>query len=309
MKTKKTFNYLLVATLFGFSLTLNSCKKEGCTDEKATNYDEKAKKDDDSCIYPEEPTTPSEPETKTADITGLTKIGEATASSTKLEIYAKEALYPGMNKLYVVATNSSTGDLIDDGHVKFEPMMKMNSGMEHSAPVINHHEGGVDDKNLFHGNVFFVMPSTNGSWKLKVMFHNHENHSDEEATLDVTVNQNSNRMMASFVDTTTTDSNSVFLSYALDSRPTVGSNELKITAFYRKSMMDWPVANDLTIEFEPSMPSMGHGSPNNEHPAFTKDGTYVGKVNYTMTGKWRLDVTVKRNGKVIKDEVYFEYTL
>lgn len=30
-----------------------SCKKEGCTDVTATNYDAEAKKDDGSCIFPE----------------------------------------------------------------------------------------------------------------------------------------------------------------------------------------------------------------------------------------------------------------
>lgn len=40
------------------SLTVGtvSCKKQGCTDELATNYDAKAKKDDGSCAYPEEET-------------------------------------------------------------------------------------------------------------------------------------------------------------------------------------------------------------------------------------------------------------
>lgn len=39
--------------LFGaLILSLTACKKEGCTDAAATNYDEKAKKDDGSCIYP-----------------------------------------------------------------------------------------------------------------------------------------------------------------------------------------------------------------------------------------------------------------
>lgn len=39
------------------SLTLGtvSCKKEGCTDETATNYNDKAKKDDGSCTYVDEP--------------------------------------------------------------------------------------------------------------------------------------------------------------------------------------------------------------------------------------------------------------
>src|SRR5690606_6748235 len=42
-------------------LTFTACKKEGCTDATATNYNEKAKKDDGSCLYDEEPayTVPS----------------------------------------------------------------------------------------------------------------------------------------------------------------------------------------------------------------------------------------------------------
>lgn len=43
-------------------VSITACKKEGCTDSTATNYNEDAKKDDDSCIYPDEAesyTTPS----------------------------------------------------------------------------------------------------------------------------------------------------------------------------------------------------------------------------------------------------------
>lgn len=39
--------YFLIATTFIFS----SCKKEGCVDSDAINYDEKAKTDDGSCKY------------------------------------------------------------------------------------------------------------------------------------------------------------------------------------------------------------------------------------------------------------------
>ena len=34
-----------------FSIGLNSCKKKGCTDLNAANYDAEAKKDDGSCVY------------------------------------------------------------------------------------------------------------------------------------------------------------------------------------------------------------------------------------------------------------------
>jgi len=43
---------LMIAAVAGlFAVTAVSCKKEGCTDETATNYNEEAKKDDGSCTY------------------------------------------------------------------------------------------------------------------------------------------------------------------------------------------------------------------------------------------------------------------
>lgn len=53
------FFYLALATI----VLTTSCKKEGCTDETALNYDGKADKDDNSCIYAEEPTTYNIPTT------------------------------------------------------------------------------------------------------------------------------------------------------------------------------------------------------------------------------------------------------
>lgn len=49
MKTKMKLGLLLLTASVG--LTTVSCKKEGCTDSTATNYNEEAKKDDGSCTY------------------------------------------------------------------------------------------------------------------------------------------------------------------------------------------------------------------------------------------------------------------
>lgn len=50
MKTS-SINYFFVL-IIGF-LFVTSCKKKGCIDETATNYNSEAKKDDGSCIYPD----------------------------------------------------------------------------------------------------------------------------------------------------------------------------------------------------------------------------------------------------------------
>ena len=59
MKTKLT---LLSALAVLVMLGLPSCKKKGCTDPSALNYDSKAKKDDGSCEYekPKDPEGPAE---------------------------------------------------------------------------------------------------------------------------------------------------------------------------------------------------------------------------------------------------------
>lgn len=41
----------ILLTILLFSAGITSCKKKGCTDSTAINYDEKAKKDDNSCEY------------------------------------------------------------------------------------------------------------------------------------------------------------------------------------------------------------------------------------------------------------------
>ncbi|MDT4842046.1 hypothetical protein FQZ97_759270 [compost metagenome] len=72
-------------------------------------------------------------------------------------------------------------------------------------------------------------------------------------------------------------------------------------------MMNFPAQDNLTIEMTPEMPSMGHGSPNNISPVSTGNGHYKGKVNYTMTGDWRLHLKVSdANGTVLLQDAFID---
>ena len=62
-------------------------------------------------------------------------------------------------------------------------------------------------------------------------------------------------------------------------------------------MMTFPAEDNFSITMTPEMPSMGHGSPNNVNPVLTKNGHYKGKVNFTMTGDWRINLVLNKEGK------------
>jgi hypothetical protein len=57
-------------------------------------------------------------------------------------------------------------------------------------------------------------------------------------------------------------------------------------------MMNFPADTAMKVAFEPTMPSMGHGSPNNVQPSHVGKGHFSGKANFTMTGDWNLAMRI-----------------
>ena len=105
---------------------------------------------------------------------------------------------------------------------------------------------------------------------------------------------------------TGTDSLSYFITLVEPMHPEVGLNDIEITIHVKETMMAFPPVEDLIIEMVPTMPSMGHGSPNNENPVHTAYGHYLGKVNFTMTGDWRIDLTISDELNIIA-KTHFDF--
>jgi len=232
---------------------------------------------------------------------GETWIGGAAAKAT---VYGLKAPFTGYNKLYTLLTDSTSGKVLKNGHLSIYPEMTMPM-MTHSSPVDNQ-ESEVPNGNFYEGAVVFTMPSTAGVWRLKFNYHNHASDKEGNGSMELNVVQSDPARSLSFI--AGDDSSKVVLALVEPEKWKNGLNDFEIT-LHKKGMTDFPEIKDYTVEIEPEMPSMGHGSPNNVNPVYTKHGHYLGKVNFTMSGLWQVNIRLYKNGKLIKDGISFTITL
>lgn len=243
---------------------------------------------------------------------GLIKLkeGYALGASAKVEIWGKKNFFAGYNNLVVVLLDSTnTKDTLKDAHIHFAPLMTMGMGMmamQHACPIENPDEAAING--VFPGALAFVMPtSTDGSWKLGVAVHNHKNDKEGQANFDITVDNPTPSVLSVFT-ASTADATKLVLSLVQPLAPKVGMNDIEFTLHRKASMMEWPAESGYTIEITPEMPSMGHGSPNNVNPVHVANGHYKGKVNFTMTGEWKVNIVLKKDGVPVKSDAFFNIT-
>ncbi len=219
----------------------------------------------------------------------LLKVGEGEDQGYKVELYSEKTFAVGYHRIYVKLTKTSTGALVDRAAVSVVPMMDMGA-MKHSAPHEDH-EGVSAINGLFHCAVNFIMA---GMWELRVNFRDEENGTEGEVVMNINVA--AGNMLKSVAGT---DGKNYFITLVKPEKPVVGMNDFEITVHYRETMMSFPAVEDLAVKMEPTMPSMGHGSPNNVDPTHQQNGHYLGKVNFTMTGDWRVDLDLARGDSLL----------
>lgn len=204
----------------------------------------------------------------------------------KVELYSSTNLMVGYNELEFKVLDGE-GNAVWGLDYLIKPMMDMGMHM-HACPVIFPNDrNGQEGRMPF--DLIFQMPSDGQmTWSLGITIIQSGVESKVEFPIEVVPSDE--KRVFSFVHPT--DSMGYFVALKNPSAPEVGVNPLQLVLFQRKSMMEWPMVEDMIMEFEPSMPSMGHGSPNNVNPISMGEGVYEGKVNFTMTGLWQLDVKV-----------------
>lgn len=223
-----------------------------------------------------------------------TKIAESTTSSGLIvSLWSDHTSYlVAYNKVYI-QVKKADGSEVTDATVTYSSLMDMTT-MKHSSPVEQPVYNSSD--HLYEGAVVFSMASgMMGSWSLTVNVNN------EPLVFNVTVNATATntKHTATFVGT---DGKSYSVSLVQPASPQTGMNDLEVLVNVRQDLLTFPPDASLTVEVTPEMPSMGHGSPNNVNPVSSGNGHYKGKVNFTMTGDWRIHLKLIRNGTVIVED-------
>ncbi len=206
-----------------------------------------------------------------------------------VELYSKTATVEvGYTKLYVKVKNFD-GTAVENATVKFMPMMDMGT-MQHSSPF----EEPVfkSSSKFYEGMVVFTMDSGQGDWTLTV----NVNGEDVSFPIHVLASPVGTKYVGTYSGT---DGVKYIVSLVKPFDWTVGMNNFSIMVHKKETMTSFPPVDGFTIAFDPQMTSMGHGSPNNVSPTSAGGGYYNGKVNFTMTGDWRLNLDLIDAGDTI----------
>lgn len=233
-------------------------------------------------------------------------------------------LHTGYNDLYFVVTKRSSGNYVKNFDItNVTPLMEMvKMGMKHSTPVAPA-VTTFDETRLAvkHGWVSFLMnTSDSGTWAFSYdisVLGSKGGISDAAITVDALLEGQEWLKNFKVGDET------YFLSLVNPTEWVTGTNTIQAYISKKSNPITTPyaLANEtFTVEIDPRMPDMGnHTSPDNVKLTKQADGSYKGSINLTMTGLWRIHLTVKDSkgnivagGDDLKDgfsSLYWDVTL
>lgn len=208
------------------------------------------------------------------------------------------SFHNGYNEIYFVATKKATGNYIKNFELtNITPIMYMvKMDKYHSTPT------GPAAESFDNGILavkrswvsFLMNTSEAGSWTLSydALVLGKEGKVEKQ---NIVVNglPEGQAWLKSFK----VGDDNYFLSLVNPSDWKTGTNTIKAYISKKSDPITTPYAlatETFTVEIDPRMPDMGnHTSPDNTPLVKQKDGSYQGNINLTMTGLWRIHLTVK----------------
>ena len=225
----------------------------------------------------------------------------STTVDGKYDVFAYSrngSFHTGYNEIFFVATKKKNGNYIKNFDVtNVTPLMLMvKMNMKHSTPVGPSVET-FDETRLAvkRGWVSFLMNTSEaGSWTLGYDVSVLGSNGGIEAA-DITVDALPDGQ--AWLKNFKWNDQTYILSLVNPTDWKTGKNTITAYVSQKSNPITTPYAlaeEQFTIEIDPRMPDMGnHTSPDNVGLTKQADGSYQGTVNLTMTGRWRIHLTVK----------------
>ena len=214
-------------------------------------------------------------------------------------VYSKTgSLHRGYNDLYFVVTKKKTGNYVKNFYItNVTPLMNMvKMNMFHSTPVSSSVET-FDQTRLAvkHGWVSFLMNTSEaGTWAFS---YDISVLGSKASVADKAITINALPDGQDWLKNFKVGDDTFFLSLVNPTDWKTGENVIQAYISKKSNPITTPYAlasETFTVEIDPRMPDMGsHTSPDNKALTKQADGSYKGSINLTMTGLWRIHLTVK----------------
>lgn len=234
-------------------------------------------------------------------VAGLHKLYEFSEVDHTVEIYSeKPILEVGYNEFSIRILEKASNKYISNAEPTWMPMMHMES-MGHSGPhsMLKNNE----DNTVYKGYIVFQMGGNDTEyWELTLNYK--FNGQAITITQRLSVAQPADGLKKTQVFTGS-DEVRYILAFVNPKTPQVAVNDFQAVLYKMEDMMTFSVVENYKVLVDPRMPSMGnHTSPNNKdmvYNAATK--MYDGKLSFTMTGYWRINLKLlNTSGEILKGE-------
>lgn len=237
----------------------------------------------------------------------LIKVSTFTEDDYKVELFTQSGqLYVGYNQIYLRVSNQDK-DYINDASIHWEPMMTMEmGGMTHKHGCPSSEVLRIDGtETLYGGYIIFSMATVEPDDVWDLTLHLSVNGDHAELSEEVKVNGTETEFNKNFISTTGNDGHDYLLAMIEPTDPDNGSNDI-VVALYMSDhdTGEFSIVNDYEISIDPRMPGMGnHSAPGNEDMTQGNDGFYHGKVGFSMSGFWVINMIMEdASGTVVKGE-------
>lgn len=240
------------------------------------------------------------------EIENLQLIKSFSKDGYTLELFNKSGKFQvGYNKL-TLRLKDAGGKYVQNTTMDWMPMMTMNMGgmtHQHSSPYseISKVSG---KQTLYQGYIVFIMASDepDNYWDLHINLSvDGQNISIEDKVNVITTESQYNKVYTSGMGT---DDENYMLALVEPENPIIGTNDIVVALFKKGDNHDFPIVNNYKIKVDPRMPGMGnHSAPGNVDMTQGNDGFYHGKVGFSMSGYWKINLILEDgSGTVIKGE-------